>query len=129
MRYLGIDYGTRAVGIAYSDERGQFAFPLEIIPNDAHLIENIAHLVVDKKVEHIVVGDTRADSGAPNKITEALERFSDALGARTKLPVSHVREAWSSHEASRFAPKGHERDDAASAAIILQRFLDSPKKE
>ena len=127
MRILGIDYGTLRVGLALSDESGQFAFPLETLPNDPHLLENIAHVISDKDVGEVAIGDTRAEGGASNNITEFADRFREALATRTKIPVHAVREAWSSVEASRFAPKGHERDDAASAAIILQRFLDMHK--
>ena len=127
MRILGIDYGTIGVGLALSDEGAQFAFPLETLPNDGHLLENIAHVIGEKNVGEVVMGDTRAEGGASNKITELADRFRETLAERTKLPVRAVREAWSSVEASRFAPKGHERDDAASAAIILQRYLDVHK--
>lgn len=127
MRVLGIDYGTIGVGLALSDEGAQFAFPLETLPNDAHLLENIAHVILDKNVGEVAMGDTRAEGGASNNITERADRFRETLATRTKIPVHAVREAWSSVEASRFAPKGHERDDAASAAIILQRYLDMHK--
>ncbi len=129
MRHLGIDYGKRNIGLALSDLDGRFAFPLEILPNDSHAIENIAHVIEEKKVGAIVMGDTRADTGDTNAITQSSERFAEALSARTKLSVARVREAWSSFEAARFAPDQKKRDDAA-AAIILQRFLDAqPKKD
>jgi len=127
MRYLGIDYGSRHVGLALSDARGQFAFPLEVIPNDSHLLENVTHVIEEKKVVAIVLGDTKADSGVANALTERCERFAAQLGSRTKLPVSFTREAWSSFEAARYAPDDKKRDDAA-AAIILQRFLDAQRK-
>ena len=127
MRYLGIDYGTRRIGLAFSDPNAQFAFPLEMLPNDTHIIENIAHVVEEKKIGGIVMGDTRADTGNTNTITEASERFASALSARTKLPIERVREAWSSFEAARYAPDYVKRDDSA-AAIILQRFLDACSK-
>ncbi len=124
MRYLGIDYGSRNLGLALSDPGGQFAFPLEILPNDSHILENIAHVIEEKKVGTVVIGDTRSDGGAANQLTESCERFAKLVEARTKLPVHLVREAWSSFEAARFAPDQKKRDDAA-AAIILQRYLDS----
>ncbi len=128
MRYLGIDYGARSIGLALSDARGSFAFPLEVIPNDSHALENIAHVIEEKKAEAIVMGDTRADSGVANTLTAQCEKFAAQLGSRTKLPVSFAREAWSSFEAARYAPDEKKRDEAA-AAIILQRFLDAqPKK-
>lgn len=124
MRYLGIDYGTRSIGLSLSDASGRFAFPLETLPNDAHTLENIARVIVEKEVGGIVMGDTRADSGDANKITQASDWFADELAKRTSLSVERVRESWSSFEAARFAPHEKKRDDVA-AAIILQRFLDS----
>ena len=120
MRYLSIDYGAKQIGLALSDENGGFAFPLEVLPNDNHVLENIAHVIEEKKVGEIIIGDTRAENAAPNQITEQCEQFAESLDARVRLPVTRAREAWSSFEASRFAPKGRERDDAAAAAIILQ---------
>ncbi len=129
MRYLGIDYGTRVLGLSLSDPAGQFAFPFEILPNDSHVIENIAHVIEEKNVGVIVIGDTRSDGGGANTLTERCERFATLVEQRTKVKVTFVREAWSSFEAARFAPDQKKRDDAA-AAIILQRFLDAkPKAE
>lgn len=123
MRYLGIDYGSRNLGLALSDSGGQFAFPLEVLPNDSHILENIAHVIEEKKVDAVVIGDTRSDGGGANKLTETCERFAKLVESRTKVPVHLAREAWSSFEAARFAPDQKKRDDAA-AAIILQRYLE-----
>lgn len=124
MRLVGIDYGSRRIGIALSDKAGEFAFPHSTIPNDETSIDRIQKVVKDEGVGTVVFGDTRAEGGAANAITQEAETFADRLSAYAKIPVERSREAWSSFEASRYAPKGHERDDAASAAIILQRFLD-----
>jgi putative Holliday junction resolvase len=125
MRYLGIDYGARRIGIAVSDEAGSFAFPKETIPNDATSIDRIHTLVKRENIGHIVIGDTRAMNGVNNAITLEADAFARSLESHSKIPVSRSWEAWSSIEASRFAPKGKEHDDAAAAAIILQRFLDT----
>ena len=125
MRYLGIDYGARRIGLALSDEAGEFAFPKETIPNDTTAIDRLAKIIRTENAKEIVVGDTRAQNGMDNPITAESETFVQQLGAHTGLIVHQSREAWSSIEASRFAPKGKEHDDAAAAAIILQRFLDN----
>ena len=124
MRYLGIDYGAKRIGLALSDPSAQFAFPHETIPNDATTIDRLQQIMKREDVKGLVIGDARAANGEANPITEAAERFIDSLNAlRTNVHV--VSEAWSSIEAARFAPKGAEHNDAAAAAIILQRFLDS----
>ena len=125
MRYLGIDYGTRRIGLALSDENGSFAFPKETIPNDATSIDCIKKIVKEENVKEVVIGDTRAGNGADNLVTNEAAHFAKLLADNSGLIVHQSREAWSSVEASRFAPKGREHDDAAAAAIILQRFLDS----
>jgi len=127
MRYLGIDYGTKRIGISISDEAGGFAFPKETIPNDATSIDRIARMIKDERVGTLVVGDTRALNGEENPITREAQSFADALRGHVGIPVESVREAFSSTEAGRFAPKG-KHDDAAAAAIILQRYLDAHQK-
>lgn len=129
MRYLGIDYGARRIGVALSDETGGFAFPRETLPNDPTAVDRITAIVAHENVGGIVIGDARAVSGAENPITADADAFARQLEAHAKVPVQRSWEAWSSIEASRFAPKGREHDDAAAAAIILQRFLDVQPKD
>lgn len=124
MRYLGVDYGTKRIGIAVSDANGGFAFPRETIPNDATAIDRLARLAKEESIQEIVLGDARAVSGAANPITDEAEAFGKRLEHYMQLPVNTIWEAWSSVEAARFAPKGKEHDDSAAAAIILQRYLD-----
>ena len=124
MRYLGVDYGARRIGIALSDEKGGFAFPHATIPNDTTAIDRIEKICRTEHVDEIVIGDTQAANGLDNPITEEAQHFAEMLSKHSGRAVHEVREAWSSVEASRFAPKGKEHDDAAAAAIILQRFLD-----
>lgn len=123
MRILGLDYGAKRIGIALSDEGAQFAFPHSTIPNDASAIDRIEDICKKEEVKEIAMGDTRAANEAGNAITEEAEAFAKSLGAHSGKEIKMVREAWSSAEAARFAPKGV-HDDAAAAAIILQRHLD-----
>lgn len=125
MRYLGIDFGLKKVGLAVSDEAGSIAFPREILENNDELSERILALVKKEHIGAIVVGDTRAASGAPNIASLSADLFIEELKAMIAIPIHRGFEAWSSVEASRYAPPSKRRDDAAAAAIILQRFLDS----
>lgn len=127
MRYLGIDYGTKRIGLAISDEAGSFAFPRETIARDDKVVDTIVHIVEREKVGAIVVGDARALSGAHNDMTAEVESFARTLEEAGHVSVHLAREAWSSQEAARFAPKGKKHDDSSAAAIILQRFLDSSR--
>ena len=124
MKYLGIDYGMNRIGVAVSDERGAFAFPRAVLPNDRHLLTALATLIEQDSIETVVIGDTRSFGGAENPITKGAETFISALSQAIKIPVTPVFEGWSSMEAARYAPKKEQHNDAAAAAIILQRYLD-----
>lgn len=124
MKYLGIDYGTKRVGIAVSDADGTIAFPRAAFPNDAKLVDEIAALVEREGVEALVIGDTKTHGGAENPVTKEARAFAEKLEKRIGVPVTPAFELWSSIEASRYAPEGKGHDDASAAAIILQRYLE-----
>lgn len=123
MKYIGIDYGSKRVGLAISDDRGSIAFPLDTVET-REASSRIAQLVLERKVGGLVIGDTRSLGGGENPVTKEAEKFADTITRETGLTVSRAFEGWSSVEASRYAPEGKQHDDAAAAAIILQRFLD-----
>ncbi len=122
MRYLGIDYGARRIGLAVSSEG--IAFPRGIVENDANLFTALRELITKEKVTGIVVGDTRSFGGHENPVTKDAELFIKKLRKEAGLSVTSAWEAGSSVEASRYAPEGRPHDDSAAAAIILQRYLD-----
>lgn len=128
MKYLGIDYGAKRVGVAVSDAPGTIAFPRATLSNDAQLFSQLEELVKNEKIGTVVVGDTRSHGGKDNPVTPGAEAFVAALQKTLAIPVERVWEMWSSIEASRYAPEGKEHNDASAAAIILQRFLDTRGK-
>lgn len=123
MKFLGIDYGGKRIGLAVSDERGTIAFPRETIANMPGVVTAIKQLVEDEKIGFIVVGDTKSYGGIPNPITLKVKDFVDDLKKVLDVPIASSWEAGSSIEASRYAPDDR-HDDAAAAAVILQRYLD-----
>jgi putative holliday junction resolvase len=128
MRYLGIDYGKKKIGIAVSDGDGSIAFPRKVLPNDEQLFRELVQLVEAEAIGEIVIGDARTLSGEVNAITPESDAFAKRLASTIAIPVRRAREAYSSAEAMRFAPPGKRHDDSSAAAIILQRFLDASKK-
>ena len=126
MRFLGIDYGSKRIGISISNEEGTIAFPHVSIVNNDKAIDKIGDVVKEKDVAVIVMGDTRAFSGAENSVTREAESFARTLSERVGITVEKTWEAWSSREAGRFAPDDV-KDDSAAAAIILQRYLEMKK--
>lgn len=124
MKYIAIDYGSRNIGLAASDEAGTIAFPRRKIPNTSDLVGQVIAFAQAEKAESIVVGDTRSVSGHANTITADAEMFMRELAEKSALPVIPAIEAWSSVEAARYAPESAGHSDAAAAAVILQRYLD-----
>ncbi len=139
---LGIDFGTRRVGLAISDATGLLARPLKTLDrgrlaSDVVLVDAVLATVSEASGEDdplgaIVVGYPRRLDGAPNDQTPKVQAFVARLAARTPLPVVLQDERLTSHDAeSRLAVT--EKDwrrrkqmlDAASAAVILQDYLDA----
>lgn len=123
MKFLGIDYGAKNIGIAVSDEGGTIAFPRKTIANMRGVINTIKEIVREEKIEFIVVGDTKSYGGVPNPITLKVKDFVEDLKKEMDVPIASSWEAGSSIEANRYAPDDR-HDDSAAAAVILQRYLD-----
>ncbi len=135
MKHIGIDYGTKRVGIAISDDGGTLAFPYKIIPNDMALVDTIHNICGEEEVAAIVLGESSDLSGKPNKIMGSIEEFKRNLEAELDLPVYLQKEFMTTVEArgragkeennARKVAKGETKQaDASAAALILQRYLD-----
>lgn len=127
MRYLGIDYGSRRVGVALSDEGGQMAFPKCVLPNNRELMIELKKLCEHNQVGAVVVGASKDFQMEDNPIFKDTRFFSEELARETGLNVDFEPEYLTSHQASRTE---HELGgtnafiDASAAAIILQSYLD-----
>lgn len=140
MKYLGIDYGTKRVGIATSDDDGVLAFPKETFIHDESLIREIQNTIEKERVGELVVGAGENLDGGDNVVTEKIKFFVASLEAATNLPVHFEKEFFTSAEAH--GREGKERNnarkesfnkpkdlDASAAALILQRYLDKVNKK
>ena len=123
MIYLGIDYGSKRIGIAYSEESGSIAMPLTVLKNDKQIIENILTIVKEKKTECVVVGESKDLKGNDNPISKDIEKFKKNLEEKN-IRVEYEREFFTSMHATE---GGGDKIDASAAALILQRYLDRQK--
>jgi putative holliday junction resolvase len=125
MRHLGIDFGTKKVGLALSDEAGVMGFPHAVVPYDSKLLPYIEKLIEERSVGKVVIGDSRDASGAPNPVNEAAKAFGNAL-QQQGVPVAYEMEAFSTQEARRDFEGNRtntEDIDASAAALILTSYL------
>ena len=125
MRFLGIDYGNKKVGIALSDETGTIAIPHSIMRNTHNLLDAVQKIVAREGVGAVVVGASRDYNGAENPIMDDIKRFKKHLERVLAVPVRFESEILTSYEARRHTAE--ERVDAAAAALILQSYLDRIK--
>ena len=138
-RILGIDYGTKNVGLALSDESRKIAFPKEILHNDENLILNIKDFCEKENIAEIVIGQSLTGEGQPNPVQAKIIKFIKKLEEETRLPVNTIPEIFSTIEARRYTinkegtRKRQSRKtklnkenlaDSSAAAIILQRYLE-----
>ncbi len=135
MKLLGVDFGTKRIGIAVSDEDSQIAFPRVVLPNDKEFFKKVSVLIKEENISEIVVGDPLNLDGKANPVSKLTEDFIVALAEHTALPVYKEKEFFTSYEAHR--RQGKEANnarqdtftkpkdlDASAAALILQRYLD-----
>lgn len=122
MRILGIDYGTKRVGLALTDEKGVMAFPHSVVQNGGRLMETLEMLIEREGVEKIVVGYSLNREGNPNQIHNAVKELIGDLTLRTGLPIELEPEQYTTQEAKRLQGK-NEMTDASAAAIILNSYL------
>ena len=123
---MGIDYGSKRVGIALSDEGGNIAMPKAVLPNDRYLFTEVKNLCTGHEVNVIVLGESKDFKGNHNPIMKAILAFKGELERDLKLPVHLEPEYMTSHQAAR-EQGNHPLLDASAAAIILQSFLTGLK--
>jgi len=130
-RYLGVDFGSRRVGLAVSDELGLTARPLEVVARRA-AVRRIADLVAEHRVDKLVVGVPTRLSGGEGESAAGARALARELERELKLEVEFVDERFTSKMAeSALVESGMRRRDRrgtvdkVAAAIILQGHLDS----
>jgi putative Holliday junction resolvase len=137
-RYLGLDIGSRRIGVAVSDELGLTARPVLTLgrrssrrPTSKDDLRSLARLCRRFGVAGIVVGNPAHLSGELSPQAARTQAFAAALGELTGLPIHFWDERLTSREAHQILYEaGHERQkhrkvvDQVAATLILQSFLD-----
>jgi putative Holliday junction resolvase len=132
MRYIGIDLGTRRIGLAFGDELG-VATPLPALTqaSEHERRAGLFKVIRDRKADEIVIGHPlNMDDSAGPKAKEA-EAFAAELSAALGKPVHLVDERLTSYEAESSIAKSKRRDvrasgviDSRAATLILQDYLN-----
>lgn len=132
-RSLGIDFGTRRIGLALSDPTGTLATPLPFLENSTpeEVTRNLKDLVENHGVETIVVGMPRNMDGTYGSSAEKVRNFIAQTQPHLTAKVVTIDERLTTAQASReLSQIGlNQKDlrkkvDSSCAALILQQFLD-----
>lgn len=134
MRALGLDLGTRRIGVAVSDRSGTLASPLTVVERSSDADgdhRRIADLVREEEAEVVVVGLPLSMSGRPSQSSRSAELEAQALAATVPVPVVVWDERLTTVSASRSmtaagvnTKKQRKSIDGAAAAVMLQSWLD-----
>ncbi len=128
MRLMGIDYGGKRVGVAISDEAGNFAFPYDVLKNEKSLVDNILKICTKERIGEIILGRSLDYKMQPNPIMKQIEEFKNEIEVASGLPVEFEDEFMTTLEAERLQGKG-DKVDSSAAALILKSFIDRRKRQ
>jgi len=135
MRVLGIDLGSKRIGLAISDEAGAIAFPAGVLASRGRRkdLEALRRLIVEREIGRAVVGLPIHLDGRRGPEAERAIAFAEALADAAGIPVETLDERWTSNEAERLmrgTPKKRRRQrreqgaiDEVAAAILLRTYL------
>ncbi len=120
---MALDFGTKRVGVASTDESGTFAIPRLVLENDSELLEKVLDFKLKEGVDKIIMGESKNLDGTPNSIMKDIEEFKKALEERGVEVVLHP-EVYTTAEAIRLQGENL-MTDASAASVILKSFIDS----
>jgi putative Holliday junction resolvase len=132
MKILGIDFGTKRIGLAISDDEGTFAFPFKTIDNNLKSIEDIQDLILERGIQKIVLGDPGNNEHVQETRKKVFE-FKQKLETKGMMVVLQDESMTSLHSdlfgkkkpiARKWGGEKKIKKDESAAAMILQRYLD-----
>lgn len=134
MRYLGLDLGSRTLGVAVSDKTGMIASSLKIIRHNEEydkLLTDVESLVNELDIDAIVLGFPKNMNGSIGPKGELSIDFKNKLEKLLNVPVYLQDERLSTKSATDMLIEGNMSRkkrktviDAVAATIILQTYLD-----
>ncbi len=137
-RVMGIDYGTRHIGVALSDELRITASGFETVnwngEDDSWALDRIASIAAEKNVGVIVIGRPRRTDGEQSETEIKANSFGQKLQELTGIEPIYKDERFTTVIASRFlheqnmkAKKQKKVIDQEAAAIIVRGYLEQDR--
>ncbi len=123
MKYLGVDYGLKKIGLAISEGKIASLYKVLEVSSLKDSLDKVKKIIKEEGIDRVVVGMPEGRSG------KIVKKFAKEL--KKKVYVVEVDETLSSIDAKKLMielntnQKQRKKEDAYAAAIILQNFLDS----
>jgi putative holliday junction resolvase len=133
-RALGIDYGSRRVGLALSDPLRIIASGAGVLQNSPSLVGTLARFIAEHEVMQVVVGMPYAPDGGAGKKGKEVEDFIQRLRGVVEVPIATWDESFTTVEAGAAIRKGGMKKkqrqqkgvlDEMAARLLLQEYLDT----
>ena len=138
-RYLGIDYGTKRIGLAIGDDDARIASPLDTVEVRGDLaarVQAVLDAAIGYDIDAFVIGLPLNMDGSEGEQAKITRKFGDELARLTHSPVHYFDERLSSRTAQellRPAELTHKKEraveNAIAAQVILQGFLATPSTD
>ncbi|MDW3218849.1 MAG: Holliday junction resolvase RuvX [Acidimicrobiales bacterium] len=135
MRALGLDLGSKRIGVAVSDSDGTLAMPIEVVARSGDRGREhgeIADLVAEWEAEIVIVGLPLNMDGSEGEMAKKYRREAKALGDTLDVPVVPYDERLTTVTAERTLMEQEMKADArrtvvdkVAAAVMLQSWLDA----
>jgi putative Holliday junction resolvase len=126
--FLALDVGEKRIGVAVGDDMVRIAVPLDTIEVDGNELERIARFVIDERVDTVVVGYPRNQSGEPTRQTEYVEKFTKQLtdiAPKLVFQDESLTSVLAEQQLKAYGRPYTKGDiDAQAAALILTDFLE-----
>jgi putative Holliday junction resolvase len=118
VRVLGIDLGSKRIGLAVSDSEAKLAFPAGVLASRGRKrdLSALCEMIRERQIERAVVGVPLHMNGRRGPEAENAIRFAADLAKSAGIPVETLDERWTSVEAERSL-----RESAAGSRAIKQR--------
>lgn len=130
MRILGIDHGTKRIGLAISDELEMIAEPLPFVEADKPA--QIAAIARERGIGKIVIGLPRNMDGSCGPSAAAAREYAEKLRRLVDAPIEMWDERLTTSQANRVLIEGNvsrakrkERVDSMAAQLMLQSYLNA----
>ena len=136
-RLLGLDYGSKRIGLSISDPLKIFASPYKVIINNniKNVIIKINQIIDKKNIEEIIIGYPLNLKSEKTPQTLEVEKFINVLYKKIEIPIKKMDERFTSkisitnlNYLNVKSGSSKEQIDMQSATIILQDYLDMKKK-